>query len=272
MDQAHIRPSFTNAILEGSAILFVGAGLSFLSKNKNGTTLPNGELLKQLHTETGTKKVFPLEKISSFYVKKFGSARLYEYLLNALTVHSMSKELVDFYKLPWRRIYTTNYDNAIEFARHSSRGKLGIASTIASKFSDAETAFKNAYARENSKSRPNTIRIDNYYARFQLEHAAWIDGADQAFRLFKSGFNLLLKQIFKDDNRHYPFKAGRALAGLAAKHYDHWSTTEQQSFAGGCSTLLKKAQEWTTKNKSSYEDVSAMIREINLIMKRIGGK
>ncbi|WP_155253479.1 SIR2 family protein [Bradyrhizobium japonicum] len=809
MDQAPFRPFFTNAILEGSAILFVGAGLSFLCKNKNGATLPNGEVLKQqLHAETGTRKIFPLEKISSFYVKKFGSARLYEYLVNALTVHSMSKELIDFYKLPWRRIYTTNYDNAIEFARHSSRGRasynlqdptieipdgaivhingsietvapqtiaenlrltdysyansnfesqkewcqfflndlrvtrmvifvgysladldiarlllttalqaktiffiapdadevevatlepfgavntdgieslfnliteakktfqkselsptfysiapvselkganadrpvtakifeqfvygalafpeivsgalvvgktpfnvtrtlvescaravvrgdardfaivgdlasgktfaafdvarilisagyqvywvqdgrklesdldrlstinekvclivdgygkyidtvrnyirrrpahhvlvvtersathevvwpllrehllsshvpeivldqladreiadfeeltnftglwtkelagrtpghrrgyisgalnrslyrllleilksekvkteiasilapisenvdarrffttalivsflgynfwindwqsfyrirnvrdllrkysdqirhfvvvdassirprtnvtslfmlqnyvddeticecladiyeaavanqnsdsefrdayfnltrynvieplfsernklkmlvkyyetirpigdtrnnpdywlqLGIASTIASQFSDAETAFKNAYARENSKNRPNTVRIDNYYARFQLEHAAWIDRPDQAFRLFKSGFNLLLKQIFKDDNRHYPFKAGRALAGLAAKHFDHWSAIEQQSFAGGCATLLKKAQEWTAKNKS-HEDVSAMIREINVIQKRIG--
>jgi hypothetical protein len=150
--------------------------------------------------------------------------------------------------------------------------QLGIASTIASQFSEAETAFKNAYARENSKTRPNTIRIDNYYARFQLEHAAWIDRSDEAFRLFKTGFGLLLKQIFKDDNRHYPFKAGRALSGLAAKHYDHWTQIEQKSFRSGCNTLLKKAQEWTIKNRSNHEDVSAMIRETNLILNRIGGE
>jgi hypothetical protein len=102
-----------------------------------------------------------------------------------------------------------------------------------------------------------------------LEKAVWIDQADEAFQLFKAGLNLLLKQIFKDDNRHYPFKAGRALSGLAAKHYDQWSKAERQSFVSGCRMLLGKANEWQAKNKSPHEDVSAMIRETNLILKKL---
>jgi hypothetical protein len=191
-------PSISHSILDGSAILFVGAGVSFLSKNKNGDTLPNGDKLKeQLHIETKTRKPFTLEKISSFYVRKLGSAKLYDYLVDTLSVYQVAKELVDFYKLPWRRIYTTNYDNAIEFSRQSTRGRASY-------------------------------------------------------------------------NRHYPFKAGRALSSLAAKHYDHWSHADQQSFIGGCRTLLRKAQEWQAKNKSSNDDVSMMIRETIMILKRIG--
>ncbi|MDE2244520.1 MAG: hypothetical protein KGK01_19475, partial [Bradyrhizobium sp.] len=94
MDHLTISPSITNSILDGSAILFVGAGVSFLSKNAEGVALPNGEKLKtQLHLETGTKKSFPLEQISNFYVKKLGSAKLYDYLLSALSVHEVAKDL-----------------------------------------------------------------------------------------------------------------------------------------------------------------------------------
>ena len=115
MSRLEIAPSITHSVLDGSAVLFVEAGVSFLSKNKSGEALPNGDKLKeQLHVETNTKKAFSLEKISNFYVRKLGSARLYDYLTKALMVERVAKELVDFYKLPWRRIYTTNYDNAIE--------------------------------------------------------------------------------------------------------------------------------------------------------------
>src|ERR1043166_2434563 len=100
MNSLTVNSSITNSILEGSAILFVGAGVSFLSKNKSGLPLPNGDKLKEtLHLETETKKLFPLEKISSFYVRKFGSAKLYDYLVDALSVHNVDKDLVAFYKL-----------------------------------------------------------------------------------------------------------------------------------------------------------------------------
>lgn len=147
--------------------------------------------------------------------------------------------------------------------------QLGIASTIASNFEKAENAFLNAYAREKSKKRPNPIRIDNYYARYQLEKAAWVDDPVDGFKLYKSGLSLLLKQIFRDDNRHYPFKAGRALSALAAKHYTRWSPTEQASFLGGCETLLQKAQDWQNKNRINNEDVAMMIKETNQILRTL---
>jgi hypothetical protein len=84
--------------------------------------------------------------------------------------------------------------------------QMGIACTIYGHHDTAERAFGNAYSREKAKARPNLIKIDNYFARFQIERAAVTDEPKEAFNLFKSGISLLLKQIFRDENRHYPFK------------------------------------------------------------------
>ena len=116
------------SVLDGSATLFVGAGLSFLSKNAAGVTLPNGEQLKSaLQLETGATKNYALDKIANFYVKKHGSLKLYDFLTQALTVSHVDKRLINLYRHPWRRLYTTNYDNAIEVARKSTRGSASFS-------------------------------------------------------------------------------------------------------------------------------------------------
>ena len=41
---------------------------------------------------------------------------LYQTLYELFTVHSLTSEQIALLRLPWRRVYTTNYDDAIEFA------------------------------------------------------------------------------------------------------------------------------------------------------------
>lgn len=52
--------------LDGDAVLFVGAGLSFLSKNKYDNSLPNGALLVDvlLDQPLGTGSKHPLDRIA----------------------------------------------------------------------------------------------------------------------------------------------------------------------------------------------------------------
>jgi hypothetical protein len=147
--------------------------------------------------------------------------------------------------------------------------QMGIAYTINRDYESAQRAFDNAYSREKAKTRPNLIKIDNYFARFQIEKAAFSDEPKEAFNLFKSGVSLLLKQIFRDENRHYPFKAGRSLTELAAKHYDHWSEQQRSAFVSGCKTLKEKAEEWQRRNKSHQTDVTILIREAAKIISQI---
>ena len=97
------------SVLDGSATLFIGAGLSFLSKNAAGEILPNGEqLIISLHAGSGATKSYALDKIANFYIKKHGPLKLYDCLTQALTVSSGDRRLSNLYKYPWRRIYTTN--------------------------------------------------------------------------------------------------------------------------------------------------------------------
>ena len=144
--------------------------------------------------------------------------------------------------------------------------QYGIACNIHSDFDRAQTAFDNAYARERSKRSPNTKKIDNYYARFQIEKAVYINDSEEAYRLFRSGAITLMKQIFAADNRHYPFKAGRSLAALAGKHYDHWNPSQRKVFLSDCRGLRDKAILWRDKNRVPQIDVDVLIKEANIIL------
>ena len=147
--------------------------------------------------------------------------------------------------------------------------QLGIACTIFSDFEQAGIAFTNAYAREKSRPKPNTIRIDNYFARFQLNKAAAASDAKEAFGLFQDGATLLLKQIFRDDNKHYPFKAGEALMGIATRHADKWDPASRARFVEMCATLASKGRDWERKKGSSHRDVALLIREADKIVQKL---
>ncbi|MCZ8187954.1 MAG: SIR2 family protein [Beijerinckiaceae bacterium] len=146
--------------------------------------------------------------------------------------------------------------------------QYGIACTIAGSLEVAQSAFNNAYAREKARKLPNTIKIDNYYARFLLEKSAATDDPAAAFDSFREGVGLLLKQIFRDDNRHYPFKAGRSLSEIAARHLDQWSQTQKTAFVGNCRSLLTKAEDWQKRNGPGQPDVIILIRETRNIIEK----
>lgn len=149
--------------------------------------------------------------------------------------------------------------------------QLGIACTIYGDYESAGRAFENAYARERARRLPNVIRIDNYFARFELEKAGAIDDSLAAFDLFRDGVALLLKQIFKDDNRHYPFKAGRSLTNIAVRHFDHWSSAQRKMFLSNCKTLVVKAEDWKRRNRQDHTDVQLLIREVGKILQKLDG-
>lgn len=174
-------------ILDGTAVLFVGAGVSFLAKDTKQRELPSGlELRNELLAETGTESPFPLDKVSTYYVKKFGSAQLYDYLVERLTVTDVNRELAEFYKLPWRRIYTTNYDGAIEMARKPSR------STRSFILSDS--------ARENPDGA--IIHINGYIEKITPQSVVdELQLTDYSYATSNFSSNLEWSQLFRNDLR-----------------------------------------------------------------------
>ena len=104
-------------------MLFVGAGVSFLSRNMEDENLPDGASLVDILLEQprGKGSKHPLDRIADHVVRNKGVDFVYDLLKRKLTVKSVDSKLTVLYDLPWRRIYTTNYDNAIETAIRGAR-------------------------------------------------------------------------------------------------------------------------------------------------------
>ena len=97
---------------EGS-ILFLGSGFSVASKNISGNQLPSGSKLKSMFA----KIVGVDENSYNFQTLADEVARttnLYQLLYETFTVSDLSEAQLELLKLPWLRIYTTNYDDAVE--------------------------------------------------------------------------------------------------------------------------------------------------------------
>lgn len=147
--------------------------------------------------------------------------------------------------------------------------QVGIAATIHDDLERAEIAFENAYARERAKRNPNLKKIDNYYSRYQMRLAVEENDADTAFEIFLKANERLKKQIFLDENRHYPFKTGRYYADVAAKHYQNWSDSQKTQFIIEAGDIRKRAYEWQDSKREFSADVAILIRETTSLLERL---
>jgi len=112
-------------VLNGQAILFTGAGFSHGAKNIEDDWIPSGKTFAaDLLTQIGRSKTdVPLEKASGAYLRRNTKRDLVELLTKRFTVKSVTKAHETLASLPWRRIYTTNYDMVFEEASQKT-GKV----------------------------------------------------------------------------------------------------------------------------------------------------
>ena len=108
-------------ILEGQAILFVGAGFSYGSKNVMGQVPAakklKEDLLKDLKIDNNE---YSLEMIANFYKNKKSTDALIKQLKKQFNIISVEKHHKNIVSLPWKRVYTTNYDQVVEMASKES--------------------------------------------------------------------------------------------------------------------------------------------------------
>ncbi|MFD1703680.1 SIR2 family protein [Methylopila henanensis] len=147
--------------------------------------------------------------------------------------------------------------------------QVGIAATIHDRLGIAETAFSNAYAREKAKTRPNLVKIDNYFSRFQMRKAIETNDHKEAFTTFVQANERLKKQIFLEENRHYPFKTGRYYTDIAAKHYRCWNENQQRQFVQEAEEIRERALYWRQTHKEFSTDVEILIRETSTLLEKV---
>ncbi len=118
-----------NHILNGDAILFLGAGFSMEATNIQDSSMANAsELSFVLCNELGLPRNDDLATVSDYYLTSAENDTELERRKLALITHIqnlyITKRVKEYHKIlvncPWRRIYTTNYDDVVEFA-HADR-------------------------------------------------------------------------------------------------------------------------------------------------------
>src|SRR5262245_5029025 len=111
--------------LDGQAVLFVGAGFSAQARSRRDEFLPTGpDLAKFLSGELRLPSVPSLDVVADMYKERFGEFKLINVLQEKLTATAITAHQAAFGKVPWRRIYTTNYDNVIELAYQQAHRPL----------------------------------------------------------------------------------------------------------------------------------------------------
>jgi hypothetical protein len=101
--------------LDGNALLFVGSGFSRYALNVQNKQLPTGKhLAALLSAALGRDTDAALDIIADQYLERFGETSLIQLLREALIVKETVEAQRTTLSLPWRRIYTTNYDDVVE--------------------------------------------------------------------------------------------------------------------------------------------------------------
>ncbi len=110
-------------IKRGNALLFTGAGFSFGAENALPTDseIPSAaQFATQLANSLAIVGNYQLPAISQYYIKKRGEHDLVRVMVETFTIAKVKRYHIDIAKNPWRRVYTTNYDNCFETAAKKS--------------------------------------------------------------------------------------------------------------------------------------------------------
>jgi hypothetical protein len=111
-------------ISTGQAILFTGAGFSYLTKNINDE---EPFAAKDLAIEICKLGGFPLDEdlrfATDYYIENNNISELIQFLKKKYTITQTHSTHNDICSARWRRFYTTNYDKSIEIAS-GNVGKL----------------------------------------------------------------------------------------------------------------------------------------------------
>ena len=117
------------AVAAGNVMLFLGAGFSKGSSSITGKNLP---LASALANEVASLRSFDAEGDLSYATERYLSeannkAELIELLKDTFTVKRVQPYHKFIASVPWRRVYTTNYDNVFEEAASESDIRYDIA-------------------------------------------------------------------------------------------------------------------------------------------------
>ncbi|MFJ5355218.1 MULTISPECIES: SIR2 family protein [Pectobacterium] len=218
-------------ISTGNALVFVGAGFSIESKNICGTNPPlaknlalqisdrAAEYLEKINADAGLiteiRKCNDLMVTSDFFLNNIPQKEeLLKLLKNNFTIKDVTDEQINTFSMKWRRIYTTNYDNAIELSLNRA-GKSVTSLTLEDIPSQYKTAkdiclhINGKIERSKVNDLDSTIKLttSSYLSPDQFLTSSWyrqfktdLDNASAIVFLGYSMYDIDIQKIFFNDN------------------------------------------------------------------------
>lgn len=141
--------------------------------------MPDGRNLAKILLEKPKEATVshPLDRVAGHVVKSKGVDHVYTLLKSTLTVSKVDPKLNTLYTIPWRRIYTTNYDNAIEVSREGRvSSKSFTLSDESTKCHPGSIIHLNGYIKYVSPAnlQNGLILTDVSYAASRLADSEWL--------------------------------------------------------------------------------------------------
>jgi hypothetical protein len=103
--------------LDGRALLFVGSGFSRGATNITGNDFSLGsQLAAKLSKEAGQPEDLALDDAAELYVDRFDVDKLVDLVKSTFSAKAVKGYHKEIASVPWRRVYTTNYDDVFELA------------------------------------------------------------------------------------------------------------------------------------------------------------
>ena len=182
------------------SILFLGAGFSVGATNIEGRKLPlSHDLRKDFSDMLGvSQNEYPLETLVE-EVHSRANLDLYQILYRRFTVANLQAHQTCILSLPWRRIYTTNFDDTVEF-HHSSNNVVVPSYTTTepkpSRLQHGSIIHLHGAIRATTEDNvlEQLVLSESAYIRQQFEKSPWYDEFVRDLRFCDScffiGYNL----------------------------------------------------------------------------------
>mgnify|MGYP001040333594 FL=1 len=208
--------------LNGEAILFLGAGFSIGGISKKGELKVGAGLSHAICKELGIAESDNLTITSSRYLYddncKKSLSEFIVFLQEELECVDTSKEQDIIISLPWKRIYTTNYDNAVEVSSKKQgieRSSITITNARYEQGRNLEQAIIhiNGYVnRLNERTFFEEFKItDDNYNRDGLLQSSWK-------QLFEADLSREKAIVFVGYSLQYDQELVRCIANLNIKN------------------------------------------------------
>src|ERR1035441_782385 len=186
--------AFSHAFM-GDAFLFLGAGFSRGAKNVQGGDLKiGGGLTELLAARSGAPEGAALEDAAESFFRKFGGFALVDLLKKEFTVDQVAAHHTALAEVPWMRIYTTNYDDAFEFAANQAGKSIQPMTSEADPFGiqPKQTAciHLNGYIKELTPDQlATTFKLtETSYVTASIADSPWATRMREDVRLARAVF------------------------------------------------------------------------------------